>query len=58
MHVAQQKSVTCKACRSRFLAPAVDTGRQEISDIGEGAAFALICPFCLAHSLYTANDLE
>lgn len=58
MHMAQQKSVTCKACRRRFLAPAVDTGRQEISDIGEGAAFALICPFCLAHSLYTVNDLE
>jgi hypothetical protein len=58
-HVAQQKSVTCKACRKKFLAPAVDTGRQEISsDIDESAAFALICPFCMAHSLYTAKDLE
>ena len=56
-HVAQ-KSVTCKACRKKFLAPAVDTGRQEISDIDESAAFALICPFCMAHSLYTAKDLE
>ena len=53
-----QKSVTCKACRKKFLAPAVDTGRQEISDIDESAAFALICPFCMAHSLYTAKDLE
>jgi len=55
----QQRSVTCKTCRRKFLAPAVDTGRQEISpDIGEDAAFALICPFCMAHSLYTAKDLE
>lgn len=53
-----QKSVTCKACRKKFLAPAVDTGRQEISDIDESAAFALICPFCMTHSLYTAKDLE
>ena len=58
MHVAQ-KSVACKSCRRRFLAPAVDTGRQEISsDIDGGAAFALICPFFMAHALYTANDLE
>jgi hypothetical protein len=53
-----QKSVACKACGKKFLAPAVDTGRQEISDIDESAAFALICPFCMAHSLYTAKDLE
>jgi hypothetical protein len=53
-----QKSVTCKACEKKFLAPAVDTGRQEISEIDEAAAFALICPFCMAHALYTARDLE
>lgn len=53
-----QKSVTCKSCRRKFLAPTVDTGRQEISDMDKGAAFALICPFCMAHALYTAQDLE
>ena len=54
-----QKSVTCKQCSRKFLAPPVDTGRQEISgDIDETAKFALICPFCMAHSLYTARDLE
>jgi hypothetical protein len=53
-----QKKVTCKSCKRKFLAPAVDTGRQEISDIGESAAFALICPFCMTHALYTAKDLE
>lgn len=53
----QQKSVKCKACGKKFLAPAVDTSRQEISDIGD-ARFALICPFCMAHSLYTSRDLE
>lgn len=53
-----QKSVTCKACRRKFLAPTVDSGRQEISDIDEGAAFALICPFCMAHALYTVKELE
>jgi hypothetical protein len=53
-----QKTVICKACRRRFLAPTVDTGRQEISDIDESAAFALICPFCMAHALYAAKDLE
>jgi uncharacterized Zn-finger protein len=59
MHMARQKSVTCKVCGRKFLTSAVDTGRQEISpDIDEGAAFALICPFCMAHSLYTAKDLE
>ena len=57
MHVAQ-KSVTCKSCRRRFLAPAVDTGRQEISNIDESAAFALICPFCMTHALYKTKDLE
>jgi uncharacterized protein CbrC (UPF0167 family) len=55
----QQKSVTCKSCGKKFLAPTVDTGRQEISsEIDEGASFALICPFCMAHALYTAKDLE
>lgn len=53
-----QKSVNCKSCGKKFLAPPVDTGRQEISEIDEGAAFALICPFCMAHALYTARDLE
>jgi len=54
----QQKSITCKSCRRKFLAPPVDTGRQEISDIDDAAAFALICPFCMAHALYTPRDLE
>jgi len=53
-----QKSVTCKACGKKFLSPTVDTGRQEISDIDQDAAFALICPFCMAHALYTVKDLE
>ncbi|MGH9991232.1 MAG: hypothetical protein ACREAZ_01110 [Nitrososphaera sp.] len=54
-----QKSVRCKGCSKKFLAPAVDTGRQEIStDIDGGAAFALICPFCMTHALYTPKDLE
>ena len=53
-----QKTVTCKSCGQKFLAPAVDTGRQEISDIDESAAFALICPFCMVHPFYTAKDLE
>lgn len=53
-----QKSVTCKSCGKKFLAPAVDTGRQEISDIDGDAAFALICPFCMTHALYTPRDLE
>jgi hypothetical protein len=55
----QQKSVKCKNCGKKFLSPPVDTGRQEISaDIDEGVSFALICPFCVAHALYTAKDLE
>lgn len=54
----QQKSITCKSCGKKFLAPSVDTGRQEISDIDDSAAFALICPFCMAHALYTPKDLE
>jgi hypothetical protein len=54
-----QKMVKCKACTREFVVPAVDTGRQEISpDIGDSAAFALICPFCLAHAVYTARDLQ
>jgi hypothetical protein len=57
MNVAQNL-VTCKNCRRKFLAPAVDTGRQEISEIDESAAFALICPFCMTHTLYTPKDLE
>ncbi|HEX7032923.1 MAG TPA: hypothetical protein VF172_07985 [Nitrososphaera sp.] len=55
----QQKSVKCKSCGRKFLSPAVDTGRQEISaDIDEGVSFALICPFCMTHALYAAKDLE
>ncbi|MEW6603960.1 MAG: hypothetical protein AB1351_04640 [Thermoproteota archaeon] len=53
-----QKSITCKSCGRKFLSPPVDTGRQEISDIDGSASFALICPFCMAHALYTAKDLE
>jgi hypothetical protein len=53
-----QKTITCKGCGKKFLAPVVDTGRQEISDIGEEATFALICPFCMAHAVYTSSDLE
>jgi hypothetical protein len=53
-----QKSFTCKSCGKKYLAPPVDTGRQEISDIDQYAAFALICPFCMTHALYTARDLE
>lgn len=53
-----KRSVTCKSCGRKFLTPAVDTGRQEISDIDKDAAFALICPFCMTHALYTAKDLE
>jgi len=57
--MGQQKTVACKSCGKKFLAPAVDTGRQEISpDIDESASFALICPFCMAHALYSAHDLE
>jgi len=57
--VGKQKMVACKSCGKKFLAPAVDTGRQEISpDIDESATFALICPFCMAHALYSAKDLE
>jgi len=53
-----QKKITCKSCKRKFFAPAVDTGRQEISVIDERAAFALICPFCMTHALYAAKDLE
>ena len=53
-----QKSVTCKSCGRKFLVPLVDTSRQEISDIDADAKFALICPYCMAHALYTAKDLE
>jgi len=53
-----QKKVTCKSCKRKFLTPSIDTGRQEISDIDESAAFALICPFCMTHAPYTAKDLE
>jgi hypothetical protein len=54
-----QKTVACRECGKRFLVPAVDTGRQEISpEISEDASFALICPFCLAHAAYTAKDLQ
>lgn len=54
-----QKKITCKGCAKKFLAPVVDTGRQEISpDIEVDASFALICPFCMTHALYTAQDLE
>lgn len=57
--MGKQKMVACKSCGKKFLAPAVDTGRQEISpDISEDATFALICPFCMAHALYYAKDLE
>ncbi|HXG05778.1 MAG TPA: hypothetical protein VNI77_00445 [Nitrososphaera sp.] len=55
----QQKSVKCKGCGRWFLSPPVDTGRQEISsDIDESASFALICPFCMTHTVYTTKDLE
>jgi hypothetical protein len=53
-----QKLIKCKSCEKKFLAPPVDTDRQEISDIDKGADFALICPFCMAHALYTSRDLE
>lgn len=55
-----QKSVACKSCGRKFLVPVVDTSRQEISAdiISEDARFALICPFCMTHSLYTTKDLE
>jgi hypothetical protein len=57
--MSMQKMVACKACEKKFLAPAVDTGRQEISlYISEDATFALICPFCMTHALYSAKDLE
>jgi len=56
--IVVQKKVTCKSCKRKFLAPSIDTGRQEISDIDESAALALICPFCMTHAPYTAKDLE
>ncbi|HEY6756359.1 MAG TPA: hypothetical protein VI037_03110 [Nitrososphaera sp.] len=56
--MVQQKMVTCKSCSRKFLIPAVDTNRQEISSDIIGATFALICPFCMAHALYTSYDLE
>jgi hypothetical protein len=50
--MTRQKMVTCKSCHRKFLIPAVDTSRQEISyDMeGGGATFALVCPFCMAHA--------
>jgi RNase P subunit RPR2 len=56
--MTQQKTVTCKNCHRKFLIPAVDTGRQEISGDMVEATFALICPFCMAHALYSVYDLE
>ena len=54
-----QKKVACKSCSKMFLAPPVDTGRQEIStELDESASFALICPFCMSHNVYTARDLQ
>jgi hypothetical protein len=54
-----QKSVKCKGCARKFLAPAVDSGRQEISpDIHSSGSFALICPFCMTHAVYATRDLE
>ncbi|HEV8386680.1 MAG TPA: hypothetical protein VGQ03_03565 [Nitrososphaera sp.] len=54
-----QKTVACKGCSRRFLVPTVDTGRQEISaEIDGGASFALICPFCMTHAIYTGKDLQ
>jgi redox-regulated HSP33 family molecular chaperone len=55
-----QKSVACKSCGRKFLVPVVGTSRQEISAdiISEDARFALICRFCMTHSLYTTKDLE
>lgn len=59
MSFVGQKTLVCKRCGKRFLAPPVDTGRQEISpEIDPDASFALICPFCMAHAVYTAKDLE
>ncbi|MEO9320567.1 MAG: hypothetical protein ABI361_07850 [Nitrososphaera sp.] len=53
-----QKSVRCKSCGRRFLAPVVDTSRQEISEISEETSFGLICPFCMTHEVYRSSDLE
>jgi len=58
LEMTQQKMVTCKSCHRKFLIPAVDTLRQEISRDMIGATFALICPFCMTHAIYTAYDLE
>ncbi|HJS81489.1 MAG TPA: hypothetical protein VJ742_01495 [Nitrososphaera sp.] len=39
--------------------PSVDTGRQEISaEIDSSASFALICPFCMTHAVYSGKDLQ
>jgi len=56
--MTQQKMVTCKNCRRKFLMPTVDTSRQEISGDMVEATFALICPFCMAHAIYSIQDLE
>jgi len=56
--MTQQKMVTCKSCHKKFLIPAVDTSRQEISCDMVGATFALICPFCMTHAIYAMYDLE
>ncbi|MDQ3968975.1 MAG: hypothetical protein M3275_11355 [Thermoproteota archaeon] len=56
--MTEQKMVICKSCHRKFLIPAVDTLRQEISRDLIGATFALICPFCMTHAIYTAYDLE
>ncbi|HJU34291.1 MAG TPA: hypothetical protein VJ695_04135 [Nitrososphaera sp.] len=56
--MTQQKMVTCKNCHRKFLIPAVDTYRQEISREMVGATFALLCPFCITHAVYAVDDLE
>jgi len=56
--MTQQRMVTCKSCHRKFVIPAIDTNRQEISYDMMGNTFALICPFCMGHATYTANDLE
>jgi RNase P subunit RPR2 len=56
--MTQQKMVTCKNCHRKFLMPTVDTSRQEISGDMVESTFALICPFCMAHAIYSIHDLE
>ncbi|MDQ3962260.1 MAG: hypothetical protein M3230_07235 [Thermoproteota archaeon] len=58
LEMTQQKMVSCKSCHRKFLIPTVDTNRQEISRDMVGATFALICPFCMTHAIYSACDLE